>query len=270
MSIDEPAVARRFPCDAAPIASSTAAPLATAAAEAFYADCLRVLVGLGAPFLLAGTYALAAYTGITRPTKDLDIFCKPGDFPRILSHWQDLGGEVEIEDERWIGKLRQGERFIDVIFACAAGTMPVTDTWFADAPGLELFDIPLRVVPPTELICAKAFIQLRHRFDGPDVMHLILKQHDRIDWRRLLACMEQHWEVLLAHLLNFRWIYPAERDHVPAWLLDELLERLGRQRELPAPHMRICRGRMLSHIDYLPDVRDWGFADIGGEGERRA
>src|ERR671932_224429 len=54
-------------------------------AETFYAEVLRELAGLALPFLLSGTYAVAAYTGISRPTKDLDIFCKAGDLPRILS-----------------------------------------------------------------------------------------------------------------------------------------------------------------------------------------
>ena len=47
--------------------------------------------------------------------------------------------------------------------------------------------------------------------------------------------MEVHWEVLLMHLLNFRWIYPTERDNVPRWLMDELLERL--------PSSSTCRRR---------------------------
>jgi hypothetical protein len=235
----------------------------------FYAEALAELSRMDVPVLIAGTYAFSAYTGIDRPTKDLDIFCTPGDFPRVLGHFKQLGKHVEIEDERWIGKLRDGEHFIDVIFACASGTMPVTESWFADAPALELFGVSMKVVPPTELVAAKCFIQLRHRFDGPDVMHLILRQHGRIAWRRLLELMEQHWEVLLAHLLAFRWIYPTERGHVPDWLLDELLERLRLQRMLPLPQMKICRGRLLSHVDYLPDVRRWGFADIGGQGEPR-
>ena len=61
--------------------------------EAFYAEALRELNQLGLPFLLAGTYALSAYTGITRPTKDLDIFCKPSDAPKILSFFKDQRSE---------------------------------------------------------------------------------------------------------------------------------------------------------------------------------
>jgi hypothetical protein len=238
-------------------------------AEGFYAEALRELTGLGLPFLLAGTYAVSAYTGITRPTKDLDIFCKAGDYPRILSHFQSLGHAIEIEDERWLGKVFKGQHFFDVIFASSNGTMPVGDPWFEDARQIEVFATPVRIVGPTELIWSKCFIQLRHRYDGADVMHVILKQHDQIDWRRLLAYMELHWEVLLAHLLNFRWIYPTERDHVPRWLMDELLERLSKQRDLPPPQMKVCRGRMFSRVDYEIDVKEWGFADVGGEGEWR-
>ena len=70
-------------------------------------------------------------------------------------------------------------------------------------------------------------------------------------------------------MLNFRWIYPSERDMVPLWLMDELLERLSEQRNLPLPQMKICRGRMYPRIDYEIDVNEWGFADVGGEGELR-
>jgi hypothetical protein len=61
----------------------------SALAEAFYADALRELSKLGLPFLLAGTYAFSVYTGITRATKDLDILCKPSDYPRILQRFQE-------------------------------------------------------------------------------------------------------------------------------------------------------------------------------------
>jgi hypothetical protein len=238
-------------------------------AEAFYAEALAELTRLGLPFLLAGTYAVSAYTGISRPTKDLDVFCKAGDYPRILHHFQSLGYAVEVEDERWLGKVYKGEHFFDVIFASSNGTMPVNEHWFEDARQIELFGSTVRIVGPTELIWSKAFIQLRHRYDGADVVHVLLKQSDAIDWRRLLDYMELHWEVLLIHLLNFRWIYPTERNRIPAWLLTELIDRLSHQRALPPPEMKVCRGRMLSRIDYAIAVEQWGFADVGGEGEWR-
>src|SRR3954447_12046164 len=208
------------------IAAKAAPTLKNPEAEAFYAEALRELGASGIPFLLAGTYAVSAYTGITRETKDLDIFCKAGDYPRILSHFKDLGYAIEIEDERWLGKVFKGQHFFDVIFASSNGTMPVGDEWFEGAGRIEVFGAPVLIVGPTELVWSKCFIQLRHRYDGADVAHTILKAHDQIDWRRLLAYMEVHWEVLLTHLINFRWIYPSERRSVRGWVMDELVARV--------------------------------------------
>src|SRR5262249_47781668 len=115
---------------APPIIDHGAQPVAASPqAEAFYGEVLDELNRSGIPFLLAGTYAVAAYTGISRPTKDLDVFCRAGDCPRILGHFKALGCALEIEDERWIAKVRKGEHFFDIIYASANGTMPVGDQW---------------------------------------------------------------------------------------------------------------------------------------------
>src|SRR2546427_7608602 len=129
-------------------AAEPAAP--SALAEAFYAEAVHELSKLGLPFLLAGTYALSAYTGITRATKDLDILCKPSDYPRILDRFKTLGYAIEIEDERWLAKVFRGEHFFDLIFASWRGGLPVSDKWFEHAPCVEMFGIPVRVIGPTE------------------------------------------------------------------------------------------------------------------------
>ena len=95
-------------------------------------------------------------------------------------------------------------------------------------------------------------------------MHLILKCHDSIDWRRLLSYMDQYWEVLLIHLLNFRFIYPSERECIPRWLLDELAARLREHADIPITDTKICRGRLFSRADYEIDIAEWGFADLVG------
>jgi hypothetical protein len=267
---DTPALLPPQLAPAIPDMEAKAAPtLASAEAEAFVLEALEELVASRIPYLLAGTFAVSAYTGISRPTKDLDIFCKAGDFNRILAHFKSKGYEIEVEDDRWLGKVIKGNLFFDVIFAGSNGTMPIGDQWFENARQVEMNGHKVRITAPTELIWSKCFVQLRHRYDGADVVHVILKAHDQIDWKRLLGHMEVHWEVLLIHLLNFRWIYPTERDKIPDWLMDELLDRLAAQRQLPLPQMKICRGRMFSRIDFDIDVKEWGFADVGGEGEMR-
>jgi len=186
------------------IAAKAAPVLKSPEAEAFYTEAAARLSELGIPFLVGGTYAVSAYTGITRETKDLDIFCKPGDYPRILAHFKELGYAIEVEDDRWLGKVFKGVHFFDVIFASSNGLVPISDPWFEHSRQTEVLGMPMLIIGPTELVWSKCFIQHRTRYDGADVAHLILKAHDQIDWRRLLAYMEAHWEVLLTHLLNFR------------------------------------------------------------------
>lgn len=80
-----------------PVIDAKAEPtLRSAEAEAFYTSAIRELTATDIPFLVAGTYAVSAYTGVVRQTKDLDIFCKPGDCPRILTHFKDIGYAVVI------------------------------------------------------------------------------------------------------------------------------------------------------------------------------
>ena len=239
-------------------------------AGAFYIGALALLRESGIPFLLGGTFAVAAYTGLSRPVKDLDVFCKAGDYPRLLAYVRDHGYETEVEDERWIAKIRKGELFIDVIFNSSIALNPVTDAWFAEGRRTILYGREVPIVAPTELVWSKAFLQSRSRYDGADIAHVLLKQSEAIDWRRLLSVMEPYWEVLLMHLLNFRFIYPTERQRVPAWLLDELVARLRAQAELPVPQTKVCRGRLFSRDDYHIDVDEWGFADVVGEGKRRS
>lgn len=141
-------------------------------AEAFYRTAVDEMTAVGLPFLLAGTYAVSAYTGISRVTKDLDIFCKAGDSIRILAHFGELGYEIEIEDDRWLSKVKRGNCFFDVIFASANGAMPIGDTWFQNAQPIEAFGTRVWIVGATELVFSKAFVKLRHRYDGADLAHI--------------------------------------------------------------------------------------------------
>ena len=240
-----------------------------AAAEQFYAECIALLAQSEIPFLLSGTYALACYTGVTRPTKDVDVFAKAGDSLRILSYFKEHDFDVQVVDERWLARVVRGEMFMDVIFNMPTASTHVTDDWFDNAPRAQLFDTIVRLVPPTEFVWSKIFVQDRYRYDGADVAHMILKRHDEIDWRRLLSHMELYWEVLLIALLNFRFIYPSERHVVPRWLMDELLERLRDQYDVKGPGKKVCRGRIFSPRDYAVDVDHWGFSDAVGNLEEQ-
>jgi hypothetical protein len=269
--------ATKAPATTTPAGNAAYAPLSEAApppsdlappdADRFYADSLRLLKESQIPFLVAGTFAVNCYTGINRATKDLDIFCKAGDFPRILLHFREHDFETVTVDERWLAKVKQGDCFFDVIFSSTAAVVTISDLWFQESHPAEIYGVPLQLTPPTEMIWSKALLQNRHRYDGADIAHLILRQSERIDWKRLLTHMEQYWEVLLIHILNFRFIYPSERDKIPRWLLEELMLRTQQQADLPLPQTKVCRGRLFSPDDYRIDVSEWGFADVVGPAE---
>jgi hypothetical protein len=244
-------------------------PAATPAANSFYAEVLRLVKRAKLPFLIGGSYAINAYTGQGRGTKDVDIFCRAGDYLRILAAAEQGGFQTEVEDERWIAKIRRGKNFCDVIFGSANMVAPVTDAWFKEAIPAKILDVEVNLLAPTELIWSKAFIMDRNKYDGSDVAHIILREHKRIDFKRLLSHFELHWEVLLTHLILFRYIYPTERTLIPDWLLDELLERIRLQRKMPLPHKRPCRGRVFSRDDYQVDITEWGFADLIGDDKAR-
>src|SRR3954451_18449592 len=85
------------------------------AAEAFYSEVLKLMAESRIPFLVSGTYALAAYTGIDRPTKDVDVFAKAGDALKLLKFFKEHGFDVEIVDGRWLSRITRGERYGDII-----------------------------------------------------------------------------------------------------------------------------------------------------------
>ena len=51
---------------------------------AFYGSILSLLNRRKIPYLVGGAFAVNSYTGMNRNTKDVDIFCRAGDYPRIL------------------------------------------------------------------------------------------------------------------------------------------------------------------------------------------
>lgn len=228
----------------------------------FYRDVLEVITEKNVPFMIAGAYALRHHTQIFRDTKDLDLFCKAGDYPRILKVLIELGFKTEITDARWIAKAFKNDHYVDLIFNSVNGICPVEDSWFERASTMELFDAKWPCLSAEDLMWCKIYIQDRTRYDGADVNHIILKCGDVMDWKYILMRMEQHWQLLLSQLINFQFIYPSQQEKVPNWLMDELLQRQADIMALPAALDAVCRGPLVSQTQYETDVREWGFKVI--------
>jgi hypothetical protein len=231
-------------------------------AETFYQSALKMLAETKVPFMIGGTYSIKKYTGIQRPTKDLDVFCKSGDYPKIIQIFKDKGFKVTAHDSRWIAKVYKDKHYIDLIYGTPSGMWQVDDTWFNKAPTSLIFGVRVKIIPPEEMILARIYVQSRDRYDGADINHLILKQGNKLDWKRILVMMESHWELLFSQIMNFRFVYPSERAIIPKWLMKELIQRVDHQLELPVPKDKTSRGPLLSHDQYQIDITKWGFHTI--------
>jgi hypothetical protein len=99
----------------------------------------------------------------------------------------------------------------------------------------------------------------RERFDGADVAHLIRAMGATLEWDRLLQRFDRYWEILLAQLMLFRFAYPSDRDVVPDRVMTGLLSRVVESLRSGAEE-RICRGDLMSRINYRLDIDSWGYA----------
>jgi putative nucleotidyltransferase-like protein len=228
-------------------------------AAEFYIDALRRLEEINIPFLVGGAFAFSHYSRVPRETKDIDVFVKPEDCPRVLAAFERLGYQTETPFPHWLGKIRGGDHFMDVIFSSGNAVARVDDLWFEHATKVNVLGLIVKLTPVEEMIWSKAFIQERERFDGADVLHLLRETGPSLDWPRLLMRFGDYWRVLLSHLILFGFVYPDRRQNIPNWVSEELLRRLSVSR--PNPQNDICYGTLLSREQYLYDVEQWKYHD---------
>jgi hypothetical protein len=228
--------------------------------NAFFKEALKLLNDSGSPYMLGGAFAMFHYTGIFRNTKDLDIFCKSSEYPKILKHFALNGYRTELTDARWLAKVFKGEYFIDIIFDTVNNICTVDDSWYVRASTGEFVGVPVKFIPAEELIWCKMYVRNRERNDSADINHTFLRYGKHIDWKHLLNRLDQHWHILLAQLITFQFVYPADYRHiVPKWLFDELIERAKEQYELPPPVEKVCRGPLIDQTQYEVDIKEWNY-----------
>jgi hypothetical protein len=241
--------------------TTTAVQAPSRHASEFYKRVIEALRDADIDFLVGGAYAFFKYTGIGKDTKDLDLFIRRADWDDATRILAEVGIDTELTFPHWLGKAfggRQREFFVDLIFSGGNGIAEVDDEWFRNAPLDESLGYPVRLMPIEEMIWSKSFLMERERFDGADVLHLILTHQDDIDWARLLARFGEHWRILLSHLVLFPYVYPSELPPQP--VTNDLLDR-ARNEPQAEVGIRLCRGPLLSREQYLVDLQRWEYLD---------
>ena len=73
-----------------------------------------------------------------------------------------------------------------------------------------------------------------------------------------------HAASINVHLVLFGYIYPGERNRIPAQVMHALLGMLTAELDTAASNgsAKLCRGTLLSRQQYLIDINEWGYKDI--------
>jgi hypothetical protein len=245
-------------------------------ASEVYVEALNALSQAGIRYMLGGALALNAYTGIWRDTKDLDLFVPEKTVTPVLETLEDAGFETETMDPLWLAKAWRGDLFVDVIHATHNGTGLVDETWFENSKEVQVLDRPALVIPAEEMILSKIFVVAKDRCDVDDVLHLIFATRGDLDWDRMLSKIDDHWELLLAYLHLYRYVYPSHTHYLPRRVLEVLHERYEREPEVTSEDDLRFRGTMLNEASFGVDVEEWGLPDeraairkMRGSGEER-
>ena len=228
-----------------------------------YGEALDALDGAGIRYMLGGALALNAYTGIWRDTKDLDLFVPKKDLAQVLKTLEEAGFETEIEDPCWLAKAHKEDFFVDIVYGNHNAAVSVEESWYANAKETTVLGRQVRIVGAEELILSKIFVAFRERWDASDVLHIIFVTRGELDWERILVGMDEHWELFLAYLHIYRYVYPSHTHYLPRWVLKLLHERYEEE-AVPLKPLRF-RGTMLDDASFGVDVEAWDLPD-----ERRA
>ena len=212
------------------------------------------------PFLIGGAYVVEVYAGVSRRTKDFDLYLRPQHVDSALDALKRAGYKTGKTFPHWLAKAERGRDCIDLIFRAGNGLCEVDDSWFERAHSHEFLGSEVKLCAPEEMIWMKAYIMERERFDGADIAHILQRCAEKLDWPHLIHRFGPDWRVLLSHLVLFGYIYPGERDKIPAAIMDDLIARLQSEKRT-ARADRVCRGTLLSRKQYLLDIRERGFRD---------
>lgn len=238
-------------------------------AASLYREVLEAMNQHGLPYAVAGAFALEKYTGISRITKDLDLFMKAEDIPAALEYLAQLGFRCETPDPVWLSKAHQGDYFVDLISGMSNAVIVVDDSWMQGSLPAVIAGVPSRIISVEDLLASKLFVIRRERFDGADIAHIIYRTQGKLNWDRVLDLADEHWEMVLWALMLFRYVYPAQTHYVPPVLWQELLSRYTHAIQHPNPEAPF-RGSLVDDNMFSIDMRDWGLPDIEREYRERA
>jgi hypothetical protein len=217
---------------------------------AIYSKAIDAVRASAVPFMLGGGFALAAFTGRWRDTKDIDFYIQPNHRDRVVAALSAAGFKDYFEerpyDRKWIYRSVQSGVIVDIIWAMANQRAQVDPIWFERAADVELCGQSLRLIPPEELMWCKLYILQRDHCDWTDVFNLLYAFGPQLDWGHLIWRLEEDTPLLIALLNVYSWLCAKDVLRLPK----KLWGLLGVSPPKPAARQK------RNHIRLL-DTRGW-------------
>jgi hypothetical protein len=218
---------------------------------AIYSRAIEAVRAAGVDFMLGGGFALAAFTGRWRDTKDIDLYIRPQDRDRVVKALASAGFKDYYDqlpyDRKWIYRSIRSGVIVDIIWSMANQRAQVDSLWFERAGTLELRGQKLLILPPEEFMWCKLYILQRDHCDWTDVFNLLHAVGHRLDWAHLINRLEEDAPLLKALLLVYGWLCPQGVLKLP--------ERLWRLLRMSPPNASL-KPPTHDHIRLL-DSRGW-------------
>ena len=187
-----------------------------------YERAISAIRKTGRPFMLAGAFSLATYTGRWRNTKDIDFYILPDDRGPLIQALT-RAGFADYYDKlpyvrHWIYRAFREDCIVDLIWAMANQRAQVDEEWFERATEITVRGEKLLVVPAEELLWCKLFVLQKDRCDWPDIFNLIHAIDGNMDWDHLAERLGDDLPLLIALLNIYCWLCPGTDLNLPQQL----------------------------------------------------
>lgn len=186
---------------------------------AVYREVIQQARALGVRFAFGGAFAIAAYTGELRNTKDFDFYLLPRDRDAMKDAMTRAGLKDYFDqlsyDRSWIYRGTRDDIIVDAIWAMANHRTDVGEQWLSRGPEITIRGELLRAIPIEDLIWSKLYVLQRERCDWGDIFNLVDAGADAMDWEYLLDRMGEDAPLLGGALSVFGWLAPDRASDIP-------------------------------------------------------
>lgn len=218
---------------------------------ATYREAMETVRATGIKFMLGGGFALAAYTGRWRATKDIDIYLHPECRHTAIealnaAGFKDYYNEKPYE-RHWIYRSTRDGVIVDIIWSMANQRAQVDAEWLERSTPITIRSQTVLIMPAEEFIWAKLYIMQRDHCDWTDIFNLLHAYGPQVEWDHLIERLGEDVMLLKGMLTTYAWLSPNDVLKLPTSLWEKL--------ELPQP-VRAGPPPKFNRIRLL-DTRDW-------------